>query len=414
MGSLKAPAAIASLLIASCASGAGGGNKGATPDSKFKDAKVSDEGFGPVVTAPLIPAKVVAWAPLPQADSLIQRIAFGSCSSQYKSQPIYQQVAETKPDLFVHLGDLIYADQLPYDGAVPEDFSVTEKARIDYALLSSEPHFRSFAESTPWMLTWDDHDFGLNDAGAEFEHAVEMEDLYLQFARVAEQDPRRVHPGVYYARTFGPAGKRVQVILLDTRSFRSRLLPDERTDEEKKALQIAGRYLPHTDSSMTLLGKTQWMWFADRLREPAELRLIGSSIQFVAGEKGVESWGNFPHEQRRLYSLIESTGAEGVLFLSGDTHFAELSLSKEGPYPLYDFTSSNLNLGAASWANKYKNSFRVGKAVEARNFGLVEIDWNAPSPEITLRAITDDGQEALSHSLSLDELRLPSHKKTSG
>jgi alkaline phosphatase D len=85
-------------------------------------------------------------------------------------------------------------------------------------------------------------------------------------------------------------------------------------------------------------------------------------------------------------------------------HFSELSLSKEGPYPLYDFTSSNLSQRPTTWANQYKNSYRLGKAVEERNFGLVEIDWNSPSPKLTLRTITEQGQEALRHEVSLSAL----------
>ena len=44
---------------------------------------------------------------LPQ---LLRRIAFGSCAEQFKSQPIWKAVVEKRPDLFLFLGDNIYAD----------------------------------------------------------------------------------------------------------------------------------------------------------------------------------------------------------------------------------------------------------------------------------------------------------------
>ena len=37
------------------------------------------------------------------------------------------------------------------------------------------------------------------------------------------------------------------------------------------------------------------------------MRLICSSVQVIAGEKGMESWGCFPAERQRLYDLIART-----------------------------------------------------------------------------------------------------------
>lgn len=52
--------------------------------------------------------------------------------------------------------------------------------------------------------------------------------------------------------------------------------------------------------------------------------------------------GNYPRERRRLFDLVLETGAEGVILLSGNAHFAELSQTGDGPCPLLDFTSSGL------------------------------------------------------------------------
>src|SRR3546814_8914212 len=54
---------------------------------------------------------------------------------------------------------------------------------------------------------------------------------YTTLFRSAD-DPRRRREGVYHARTYGPDGMRVQVILLDTRYFRSALKPTDRRSEE--------------------------------------------------------------------------------------------------------------------------------------------------------------------------------------
>ena len=45
-------------------------------------------------------------------------------------------------------------------------------------------------------------------------------------------------------------------------------------------------------------------------------------------------------------TLIAETGASGVLFVSGDRHLMEISrdVTRNAPYPLWDFTSSGLNI----------------------------------------------------------------------
>ena len=143
--------------------------------------------------------------------------------------------------------------------------------------------------------------------------------------------------------------------------------------------------------------------------KPAEVRLLVSSIQVVAGNKGAEGWGNFPVELKHLYALIDKTGANGVVILSGDVHFSELSVSKDAiNYPLYDFTSSPLRqygVRMTGW-EELKNENRVGEAFANDNFGVVDINWSAqPNTPIELRLIADDGTEVFNHEVSLDDLR---------
>ena len=105
--------------------------------------------------------------------------------------------------------------------------------------------------------------------------------------------------------------------------------------------------MPNADPAATVLGEAQWRWLAEQLKVPAELRLIGSGVQVVPDEHGSETWGNFPHERKRLFKLIRDTGTGGVVFLSGDRHLAEISKLPAGHpdgvgYPVYDVCSSSL------------------------------------------------------------------------
>lgn len=326
---------------------------------------------------------------------VIERIAFGSCASERKAQPIWEPLVKAGPDLFIFAGDNIYADT--------EDMEVM---RMKYAKLAAQPGYGKLLKVCPVLATWDDHDFGVNDGGSWYPKREESAEMMLDFFGVPEDSPRREREGIYGSHVYGPAGKRVQVILLDTRYFKSRAIKDVRSAEEKKRLNLVGWYVPQTDPNTTILGEDQWRWLEAQLRQPAEWRLIVSSIQVIADEKGMENWGNFPHERKRLYDLIGSTGAEGVVMLSGDVHFSEVSRSDDGPYPMYDFTSSGLTNTQAGWAAAV-NSHRVSGISYAKpTFGWVEIDWEAAVPTLSLQARGLEGETAFEVKISRDQLRV--------
>lgn len=207
---------------------------------------------------------------------------------------------------------------------------------------------------------------------------------------------------MYTAAVFGPPGKRVQVILLDTRYHRSKLTrakaprPGEKTPP----------YVPSTEPSATVLGEEQWAWLEQQLKQPAEVRLVGSSIQLVADEHGFEKWANFPKERERFYELVKKTGATGVVVLSGDRHHGEVSLDAESVgYPLYDVTSSGLNQGAKAWRLPDKNSHRIAAMPYGDNFGMVLIDWSGDNPRLALQLRDEEGDITAGVKVRLSTLR---------
>lgn len=330
----------------------------------------------------------------------LSRIAFGSCAQQWLPQPIWNDIAAQNPDLFLLLGDAIYGD---WDGEkvfVP----TPETLSRDWARLAEIPQFSAFRSNVAILATWDNHDYGKHDGGAEFALKEESKKLFLDFFDEPADSDRRNRAGIYDAKIFGPPGKRVQIILLDTRTFKSPFIKDERSAEEKAALGIRGQYLPNTDQNATLLGDEQWQWLEAELKKPAELRLIGSGTQIVADEKAMDEWGNFPLERQRLFDLIAQTKASGVVLLSGNVHYSEISKTDEAPYPLYDFTSSGLTHTTPAYA-QLRNRWRSAGPYTEINFGMIEVDWERPSgPQVSLRAFGLQNVEAFNIQISLDQL----------
>lgn len=317
----------------------------------------------------------------------ISRILFGSCIKQDRPMPIFKQIVARKPEVFVFLGDNIYADTV--------DMQVM---RAKYAKLKADPGFHKLTESCAVLATWDDHDYGLNDAGADYAKRVESQQIFLDFWGVPASSPRRRRPGVYDARVFGPEGKRVQFILLDTRYFRGTLARGER--------QVGGPYKPSKDTSVTMLGERQWEWLEEQLKKTAELRIVASSIQLVADSAGQETWANLPHERKRFFELIRQTKAEGVVVISGDRHWSELSAERElAPYPIYDLTSSSINQphGRGTPTDNSKRSLKT--TYHQENFGEILVDWNQSDVRLQLQIIDAEGQSRISKQLRLSELR---------
>jgi alkaline phosphatase D len=336
------------------------------------------------------------------SPAIVRTIAFGSCARQDKPQPIWTAVGACKPDLFLFIGDNIYGDT--------EDMGVMQ---AKYEQLGAIPEFAAFRAACPILAVWDDHDFGVNDGGAEYSKRAESQRLLLDFFAEPAESSRRHREGVYGARVFGEAPRRVQVIMLDTRYFRGPL--KKRDDRGLRELGTYGSYEPDAASSSTMLGDAQWKWLDAQLRQPAEVRIIASSIQVVAEEQAFEKWENLPAERARLFDLIRATGAGGVIFVSGDRHRAEVSRFEANAgdvsrhargvgYPLYDVTSSGLTEAGGRFMNEL-NRNRVGAPFLDRNFGVIAIDWERDDPEIRLEIRTERGEPAIRVDVKLSELR---------
>jgi alkaline phosphatase D len=333
-----------------------------------------------VTPAAQAPAKSVA-----NIEGLVRRICFGSCANQNKPQPILRDVVSRQPDLFIYLGDNIYGDT--------EDMSVL---RAKYEKLGTKPEFQALRAAVPTLAIWDDHDYGANDSGKEYRPAAESRDIFLDFWREPQDSSRRQHPGIYHAHRFSDGKRTLQVILLDTRSFRDPLA-------HNKLRSWKNDYHPDPNPNKTFLGDEQWKWLAEQLRQPADVRIIASSIQFSHQHNGWESWTNLPQELLKMTDVIKEANANGVVFISGDVHWGELSkLPVPDLYPLYDVTSSGLT---ETWPTVDENQNRVGEVVRENNFGMIEIDWNAEDPEVHLQLIDVTGKQRVSHRVRLSELQ---------
>jgi len=305
-------------------------------------------------------------------------IAFGSCNNQRVKSPIWKAISATNPDLFIWGGDIVYSDTKDMD-----------KMRAAYDVVRADSGYVALSEKTEITGTWDDHDYGLNDGGTEWEFKDSVQQILLDFLEVEKKDPRRTRKGIYHSILLERKNKTVKIIVLDTRYFRTALTKDP-TGEK--------RYVPNPYGQGTMLGETQWQWLKEELSDPEiDFSLIMSSIQFLSGEHGFESWSNMPHEVDRMIDLIETVQPRGVLFLSGDRHIAEFSSRQLGElsYPLIDFTASGMTHSYSSFSGE-PNKYRVSEVISDKNFGLLKFDLDRN--EITMEIRSENNEILGSHS----------------
>ena len=278
---------------------------------------------------------------------IVYKLGIGSCVDQDYPTPAWASLEKESINSFFFLGDNIYGD-------VPS-------GRLDNVILSYEKlnnQMPSWLKNTEKLVIWDDHDYGLNDAGANYIYKAESQQIYNDAWNIDQNDPRRSREGIYFSELKDIAGKKILIVGLDTRYFRSNLI------------KIGNSYKPHKNSNTTILGPTQWQWLEKELSREHDILILASSIQVLATEHRFEKWSNIPHERDKLLALLNKLSSK-VLIISGDRH-------RSGFYKLdniYEFTSSSLNKGI--FPSYESDSLLLGKTYTQNNYGIVQFHENS-------------------------------------
>src|SRR6056300_224713 len=281
------------------------------------------------------------------------KIAFGSCLDQEDPQPIWNSVKKENIDSFIFLGDNVYGD-IP-SGSL--DFMKTAYAQQKKML-------------PDWLFTkdinviWDDHDFGENDGGSSYPLKQEAQKLYLDFWKIPIDDIRHKREGIYTNKIINIDNFKINLILLDTRYFRSDL---------KKTKGINRVYLKNEELNATILGDEQWSWLLEVMKIKSDLTIIATSIQLLPTEHRFEKWSNFPSDYLKLKKLLKSH-SRPIVVISGDRHQGAIYNDEN----IYEITSSSLNrtLSPSKFIGRPKevDDVMIGDMYSGENYGLITID----------------------------------------
>jgi alkaline phosphatase D len=130
-------------------------------------------------------------------------------------------------------------------------------------------------------------------------------------------------------------------------------------------------------------------------RAPFKFVAIGGQV-LTTDNNDETAFHYYPSERDTLLSRIEREGIKGVVFLTGDRHFTELSAlkNKAGNW-VYDLTSSSLTAGAfGEAATKTTNEMRVsGTVVAENNFSMLRFSGPRKARALNITVYNAQGKE---------------------
>lgn len=269
------------------------------------------------------------------------RFAFTSCIlDSYLQDDIWKHMVALDPDVIFLIGDNVYTDTLK-DQTTPSDLwarNFETRARVSL--------FRN-RKLVPVIATWDDHDYGKNNADRDYPHKKESLAVFKTFFASDQTKNFRV-PGIGVASFFAIYG--YNFFLLDNRTFRT----------------------AKGDSPEHHFGEVQSQWLWSNLRGKEHAFLI-SGDQFFGGYYVKDSFQG--HHPRRFLDFVAKLRDldTKVVFLSGDRHFTEIMKipGKILGYRTYEFTASPAQAEPREFF--FPNLLRVEGKDNVTNFMLVEV-----------------------------------------
>lgn len=277
-------------------------------------------------------------------DELVTKIAVLGCHNQGQPAPAIPYFSEKlQPDYSIWIGDNVYAD------------TETDPQHIQRQLvvLENKDGFKELRENSKFLVTWDDHDFGLNDAGKTYVFKEESKQIHRKFWQLEAKIPSG-QDGIYYAQMEKqPNGKTIQFIMLDGRFNR---------DDPG----------PNADA----LGENQWKFLEAELKKPADLRFILCGYQVLLKKPTRwEAWIKLGKSRERLFNLIKSTKAENIVFVTGDQHYVEVLYSPSNvDYKTFEIMAAGINKNEVPGIATNR-AMKADKTIHSAP--LIEVHWTS-------------------------------------
>jgi alkaline phosphatase D len=274
----------------------------------------------------------------------------------------YASMAQLSPDLFIHSGDRIYADDplkkeftLP-DGSVWKNIVTPAKSKVaetldefrgNFAYPFLDEHVRRLHAEVATIVQWDDHEVYNNWFPGQIiddsRYRERRASVLAGFARQAMGEYAPMRPGpIHRLLRYGP---HADVFVLDARSFRQ---PNGPNREESGSSMFGAEQIIWLEQA---LAKSTATWKIMACDQPLGLLIPDGP----AAEEGFAN-GNGPPlgrevEIARLLSFIQERNIRNVLWITADVHYA--AAHRYDPsrarytkfHPFWEFVAGPLHAG---------------------------------------------------------------------
>jgi alkaline phosphatase D len=274
----------------------------------------------------------------PEGSTENVTFAVASCSSIYSGYfNAYRNIANNdEVDLMIHLGDYIYnfvdddeqiriPDPFPAD---PENIGEW-RDRHEYYLL--DPDLRKARQMHPWVVIWDNHDFGNGTEGG-----IEAFWEYIP-RRDSQNDISQINRSLAF-------GNLVDLIMIDIEKYRN---IDTLSTGETSVLGTDQREwfldeLSNSTAKWRIVGNQKMFggWYSEDI--PPWLEIPNDGDVFDAG-----SWDGFMAERGIVLNHLVDNNIDNFMMLSGDVHMSfcmDVSLNPKDSL-VYDPLTGNGSVG---------------------------------------------------------------------
>jgi alkaline phosphatase D len=316
----------------------------------------------------------------PPRDARRLKLAFGSCFWNFPDQTlaIFDAIEREAADVFLMLGDTSYFSEL--------DWQSEHTMMLTHLRHRNNPAVRRVFAGLPAIGVWDDHDFGPNDSDSSFA-GKDMALRAFQRSWANGAYGTEGAPGVFGSARLGPA----EVFWFDTRY--------------------------HRIEGSIALGEAQLAWLTERLAESdAPVKIIASPSQVLPQHPIKHGWACFrrdaPQELEHILSFIERRDIQGVVFLSGDLHMANLIHAPARPVggrlgpELWELTSSPLANDPWRMPQLGADPYLLKEVADRTNYGVVDIDLDRAGGEVALILKDEGGGVIFTAPIDLGALRV--------
>jgi alkaline phosphatase D len=317
---------------------------------------------------------------LPQAGVSRVRLGVVSCSNLPQGYFNAYGCLANRPDLdaIIHLGDYTYeyANEQYGDGTrfgrIPEPNKETvalQDYRARHAQYKMDPDSLEIHRQHPFIVTWDDHEFGNNSwrGGAQNHDASEgdwtarrsaAQQAYYEWMPIRE-DAQTQLSRIY--RTFR-FGNLATLYMLDTRIVGR---DEQAPREDATKIDVPNRQL---------LGAEQEQWLAEQLvasvKNQARWNLLGQQVMFApqsrvgAPSVSPDTWDGYRAARGRVFDMFARAKADNLCVLTGDVHSSWAYDLPRQPFDGYDKATGKGSVGVEFAGTSVTSPSNLGRGPE--------------------------------------------------